>query len=82
MKVFLWILCEMFVDNYAIGRLPSKYLSVQSHQKKHYKNVWNRFKFTNKNAKPNQWNSSGIFIVDFEHILQLYLVFQLLTLNK
>ena len=44
--------------------------------------MWNRFKFTNKNAKPNQWNSSGMFIVDFEHILQLYLVFQLLTLNK
>ena len=34
------------------------------------------FKVNNKRRR------SGVFIVDFEHISQLFLVFLLLTLNK
>ena len=29
-----------------------------------------------------QWRCSGVFIINFEHISHLFLVFQLLTLNK
>ena len=37
------------------------------------------FKVNNKN---NRWRRSGVFIVNFEHISHLFLVFILLTLNK
>ena len=34
-----------------------------------------------KTPERNQWRRSGAFIVNFEHILHLALVFLLLTLN-
>ena len=39
-------------------------------------------KLTIKTPEQRHWRSSGIFIVDFEQILQIVLVFPLLTLNK
>ena len=39
-------------------------------------------KLTIKIPERRQWRRSGIFIVNFEHILHLVLVFLLLTLNK
>ena len=38
-------------------------------------------KLTIKTPERYQWRHSGIFIVNFEHILHLVLVFLLLTLN-
>ena len=52
-------------------------------------NNWNtrkicetRFKVANKTSERRQWLRSGVFIVNFEHILHLFLVLLLLTLNK
>ena len=39
------------------------------------------FKVNNKKPERRQWGRSGIFIVNFEHISHLVLVFLLLTLN-
>ena len=39
-------------------------------------------KLTIKTQERRHWRRSGIFIVNFEHILHLFLVFLLLTLNK
>ena len=38
------------------------------------------FKVNNKNT--SQWRRSGVFIVNFEHISHLFLMFLLLTLEK
>ena len=50
--------------------------------------MWNRFKVKNKHTRITpqsyqwrQWRRSGIFIVNFEHISHLILVFLPLTLN-
>ena len=39
-------------------------------------------KLTIKTREPRQWRCSGVFIVNFEHILLLVLVFLLLTLSR
>ena len=39
-------------------------------------------KLTTKIPEWRQWRRSGVFIGNFEHILHLFLVFLLLTLNK
>ena len=39
-------------------------------------------KLTIKTPERSQWRRSGVFIVNFEHILHLVLVFLLLTLNR
>ena len=38
-------------------------------------------KLTIKTTERRQWHLSGVFIVSFEHILYIVLVFLLLTLN-
>ena len=38
-------------------------------------------KLTIKSPEQRQWHRSGVFIVNFEHISRLDLVFILLTLN-
>ena len=38
-------------------------------------------KLTMKTTEQRHWRHSGVFIVDFEHISHLVLVFVLLTLN-
>ena len=40
------------------------------------------FKVNNKDTERRHWRRSGVFIVNFEHILHLVLVFVLLTLSK
>ena len=40
------------------------------------------FKVNNKTPERRQWRRSSVFISSFEHILHLFLVFLLLTLNK
>ena len=35
-----------------------------------------------KTSEQRHWRGSGVFIVNFEHILHLFQVFLLLTLNK
>ena len=39
------------------------------------------FKVNNKETRTTHWHHSGVFIVNFEHISNLFLVFLLLTLN-
>ena len=39
-------------------------------------------KLTTKTAERHQWRRSGVLIVDFEHISQLFQVLLLLTLSK
>ena len=39
------------------------------------------FQVNNKDARRRQWRRSGVFIVNFEHISHLVLVFLLLTFN-
>ena len=39
------------------------------------------FKVNSKDTKRRHWRRSGVFIVNFEHITHLALVFLLLTLN-
>ena len=39
-------------------------------------------KFTIKTPERRQWRRSGVFIVNFENISHIFLVFLLLTLNK
>ena len=39
-------------------------------------------KLTIKTPERRHWRRSGVFIVNFEHISHLFLVFSLLTLNK
>ena len=39
-------------------------------------------KLTIKTPEQRQWRRSGVFIVDFEHISYLVLVFLLLTLSR
>ena len=39
-------------------------------------------KLTIKTPERRQWRRSGVFIVNFEHISHLFLVFLFLTLNK
>ena len=50
-----------------------------------YKNIRKKYKicskFTIKTPERRHWRCSGVFIVYFEHILHLSLVFLLLTLN-
>ena len=41
--------------------------------------IWS--KLTRKTPERRNWSSSGVFIVNFEHILHLVLVFLLLTLK-
>ena len=42
--------------------------------------MWNMFKVNNKDTRTTP--RSGVFIVNFEHISQLFLVFLLLTLSR
>ena len=39
-------------------------------------------KLTIKTLERRQWHHNGVFIVNFEHILHLVLVFLLLTLSR
>ena len=39
-------------------------------------------KLTLKTPEWRQWHRSGVFIINFEHLSHLFLVFLLLTLNK
>ena len=39
------------------------------------------FKGNSKDAERRQWRRSGVFIVNFQYILHLVLVFLLLTMN-
>ena len=39
-------------------------------------------KLTIKTPKRQQWRHFGVFIVNFEHISQIFVLFLMLTLNK
>ena len=52
--------------------IPIWHLIAQSQQQKYQKNVWNLLKFSR----------SVVFIVNFEQISHIFLMFLLLTWNK
>ena len=62
-----------------LSKLPSRHLFVLSQQWKHQNKVQNMFKFNNNFC---QWRRSGVFIVHFEHISHIVLVFPSLVLNN
>ena len=45
-------------------------------------NIFGDLKLTIKTPERRHWRHSGVFIVNFEHISHLVLVFLLLTLSK
>ena len=66
----MFILITQYIAN------TSRHLLVQSQLWKHQNNVYKLFKVNNINTR------TGVFIVNFEQILLIVLVFPLLTLNK
>ena len=40
------------------------------------------FTVNNKDIRTTSWHRSGVFIVNFDHISHVFLVFLLLTLNR
>ena len=58
---------------------PRKYLLVRIHTSKKCEMC---SKLTIKSREQRQWRLSGVFIVNFEHILYLFLVFPLVTLSN
>ena len=76
----LFCFFSFFVESaYPVSQIkfPSRYLLARSLQWKHWNKVWNMFKDNNKDTKM----TPGVFIVSFEHISHLALVFLLFTLN-
>ena len=66
-------------------QVPAKIYLLKVNNKNTRKRVWNMFKvskLTIKTPERRHWRSSGVFIVNFAHISQLFIVFLLLTLNK
>ena len=51
-------------------------------QEKNYSKVGNVFKVNNKDTRTMPLASSGVFVVNFEHISHLVLVFLLLNLSR
>ena len=65
--------------------MPSSHVLVQSQQyntRKDATYIQLTIKLTIKTPERCQWRRSGIFIVNFEHISHIFLVFLLLTLKK
>ena len=61
----------------------SLHLLVQIQQSKWKTIFWNLFKFNNKDTwRTTIMSVSYFFFVSFEHILEIVLIFPLLTLNK
>ena len=62
--------------------LPSRQLHVKVNNRNTRTRCETCSKLTIKIPERRQWRRSGIFIVNFEHISHLVLVFLLLTLSK
>ena len=50
-------------------------------QWRHQNNVWNLFKVINKDTRMTSWRRSDVFIVNFEQMSHIVMVFPLLILN-
>ena len=61
--------------------IPAIIYLFKVNNRKHYKKVWNIFKVNNKTPERSHLRRWGVSI-NFEHISHLFLVLQLLTLNK
>ena len=81
LKGFLF--CILFGATHRNFILPSQYLFVQNQQYKHQNNVWkNPFDLLMKMPEQRYWRQSGVFIVNFKQISNIFLMFLLLTLNS
>ena len=68
--------------NYLTGVHPSQYLLVESQQQNFRKRSERCWKLTIKTPEWHHGRRYGVFIVNFEHISHLFLVFLFLPLSK
>ena len=68
-----FVVIEFFYRHYSAYNFFPANLYVKSQQWKHQNTVWNLFKVNLR---------SGVFVVNFEQISQIVLVFSLFTINK
>ena len=82
---FLYLKNYLIIIKYTGIRktIPNQHLPVQSQQWTHQNNfVRSVFKLTIKTPERRHWCGSGVFIVNFEHISHIAMVFSWLTSNK
>ena len=72
-----WLL--PYFTTFYMNLLSSQHLPVQSQEQKQQKNMYN---MTIKTQERHHGRHFSAFIVNFEHISQLFLVFTMLILNK
>ena len=63
-------------------KFPRSNLVLQIRQQKHQSNVRNLFKVNNKDTSTTSKRHFGVFIVSFEQIFHIVLVFTLLVLTS
>ena len=82
---FHFINTESFIDDSLSTKRKNPanlYLPVQSYNRNIRKRCFTCSKLTIKTSEWRHWCRSGAFIVNFEHISHLFLMFLLLTLNR
>ena len=70
-----------FKEGWPTKSVPSRYLLAQMNNRNTRTRCEICSKLIIKTPERPQWRRSGVFIVNFEHISHLFLVFLLLTLN-
>ena len=75
-QMIIWLMWNEITHLYQLTFTCSKW-TIET-----LENVWNMFKVNNKKLGRRHWRRSGVFIVNSEHILHLFLMFLFLTLNK
>ena len=73
---------ESFNSFHAIDLFPANIYLFKVNNRNTRKTCEIYSKLTIKTSKRRQWRHFGVFIVNFEHISHLFLLFLLLTLNK
>ena len=73
--------CGLFEINLFLGGLLWVFL-FDTDPSRYQNNAWNCSKLTIKTPGRHHWRRSAVFIINFEQISHIDLVFLLLTLNK
>ena len=76
-----YILRKPASDSYR-SAYPANIYMFKANNRNHRKGCGICSKLTAKKAEQRQWTLSGFFIVNFEHISHLFIMFVLLTLTK
>ena len=80
-QCIMWCCVSQF-NEVAKGRVPANIYLFKSKNSSNRKRRQICSKLTIKTKEGRHWRRSGVFIVNFKHILHLFLVFLLLTFNK